>query len=389
MGRYLSLKKNWDGEIIWNEYGGKDSLNLLVNKNTNLIFPALSVSKDIWPLAKEYSYHVNPYKRFAQTLYVLLSISKAFRNLLASQFLSIHPCPESFSNICILPGNHSIRIINLDLNECLVLSKLGYRSDKLANAVLLRTSFSELPGPKIIDWDLSDGWYTEERIFGLPLNRLSNKDTQAKAMDEVRLFLNAMYDDTSELLPASKWFEAKFIQLDMAIEMLPVCYSYSIKKKIIDLKLHLTSLAENYTDPNYLLENANTHGDLQAANLLAPSDHSENNVYIIDWEYTGNRIRHYDAFVYNLDARSPHGLAQRINKLLHNETAMASIIAWCGSKTTVQHDTSLFVLTFIVDEFLFRLDDTTIPNLSEPSKGFLSFIDEAMRVNIFSRNYGS
>jgi len=364
-------------------------LNLLVNKKINLIFPALSISRDIWPLVKEYSYHANPYKRFVQSLYVLLSISKVFRNLFASQFLSIQPCPESFANVCILPGNHSIRVINLDLNECLVLSKLGYRADKLANAVLLRTSFSELPGPKVIDWDLSDGWYTEERIFGLPLNKLSNKDVQAKAMDEVRLFLNKMYDDTSELLPASTWFEAKFTQLDMAIEMLPVCYSYSIKKKIIELKSNLTSLAENYTDPSLLLENANTHGDLQAANLLAPSEHSEDNVYIIDWEYTGKRIRHYDAFVYNLDARFPHGLAQRINTLLNNETAMASVLAWCGTKADVEFDASLFVLTFIVDEFLFRLDDTTIPNLNEPSKGFLSFLDEAMYINIFSRNYGN
>jgi hypothetical protein len=34
------------------------------------------------------------------------------------------------------------------------------------------------------------------------------------------------------------------------------------------------------------------------------------------------------------------------------------------------------LLTFLFDEMLYRLDDTTVPNLHEPSEGFLTFMDE-------------
>ena len=43
-------------------------------------------------------------------------------------------------------------------------------------------------------------------------------------------------------------------------------------------------------------------------------------------------------------------------------------------------DLNDLVLIFLVEELLFRLDDTGIPNLKEPSKGLIHFLDEVRAV---------
>jgi hypothetical protein len=43
----------------------------------------------------------------------------------------------------------------------------------------------------------------------------------------------------------------------------------------------------------------------------------------------------------------------------------------------------MLLVAFLFDEMLFRLDDTSVPYLNEPSGGFLTFMDEI--TNIFVR----
>ena len=46
------------------------------------------------------------------------------------------------------------------------------------------------------------------------------------------------------------------------------------------------------------------------------------------------------------------------------------------TKEISQSELRLLIIIFIIEDFLFRLEDTTIPNLKEPLKGFLDFLKE-------------
>lgn len=377
LAKFLSQKKGWEGDIEWGLFKN-NSLNLFVNEHINLIFPAKISSKEIKFLAKEYEYHPNIFIRIMQFSYVYLCLNRFLRNIFASNTLSITPHPTNFSHICILPGNHSIRVVDLNANECVVLSKSGYGLKKIKNTICLRTDFPNIPGPKILDWNSDEGWYVEQRIFGLPLNRQSNNVVKFKAMESAREFLCSMYDSTRKFVSLKSWLILKFQQMRSAVTLLPDCYGLDAKKKLDYVFFQLTNFFSKHEGADQMIEICITHGDFQDANVLVPVE--SEGVYIIDWEYGGERCRHYDSFVYNLNARSPLGLATRVDALCKESSNIEKLIDWCGMETHCDGDRNsyrfMLLLTFLFDEILYRLDDTTVPNLHEPSEGFLTFMDE-------------
>ena len=169
---YLEKTSAWRGEIIWGEHGDSQSLNLLVNDKLNIIYPSSMVKKQLLPLVAEYSYSRNLLKSWAQKIYINLALSKWFRWLFFSRKLQITQVDLLPSNICILPGNYTNRIINFDDNECIVIQKTQFSSIRLENAIIIRSLYPDLPGPKLLESNLKQGWYREERIVGLPLNRI-------------------------------------------------------------------------------------------------------------------------------------------------------------------------------------------------------------------------
>jgi thiamine kinase-like enzyme len=130
-----------------------------------------------------------------------------------------------------------------------------------------------------------------------------------------------------------------------------------------------------------LVDIVQSHGDFQPANILIPTVSDQRSVYLIDWEYTEKRCRCYDAMVFELHSRYPIGLASRISQWLSDENIAYQSIKWCGLDKTESF--SRYVMaTFMLEDLLFRLAETTIPKLQEPNKGFLSFIDELLSVNL-------
>ena len=373
LAKYLLSQEGWEGTIDWGLFQ-EDSLNLIVNKHINLIYPSKIPSKEIKFLAKEYAYHSNLIIRLIQKFYIFLCLSRFFRFQLASNVLSIKPRPNKFSDICILPGNHSIRVVDLKANQCVVLSKSGYELNKIKNTIWLRTRFANIPGPKMIDWNIDEGWYVEQRIFGLPLNRHPDDKIIANTLEVAREFLCSMHQASSELVTIKTWTSIKFKQIDKAVMLLPECYSSHSREILNKVLFKLKNLSQRYVNTDLMIETSITHGDFQAANILIPVN--SDNVYIIDWEYGGVRCRHYDSFVYNLDVRSPIGLGARIDTLISQPENIEQLKNWCDLQPNINDDCSLLVFMFFLDEIIFRLDDTMVPNLREPSQGFLTFLKE-------------
>ena len=78
-----------------------------------------------------------------------------------------------------------------------------------------------------------------------------------------------------------------------------------------------------------------------------------------------------------LKSRSPNGLSDRISALIKSSKYERLGISWFNfSDDTDTHIIRRLILLFLVDEFLFRLDDTSLPNLEKKADGFIAFIKE-------------
>ncbi len=376
LGEYLKLKSGWEGKIIWGMHSSNDDLNLLVNTRLNIIYPVSMPKKKLMPFVAEYAYHKNLLRRLLHQIYISISLAPLLRHFFSSTKLHITKYAEYPRKICILPGNHSIRLVDLDLNNCLVLAKKEYGIKKLKNAISSRLAYPNLPGPTIFDFNIEEGWYLEERIIGLPLDRIERKAKINGAFFAAKSFMLRVYDDTAKSETALTWVKKKFKELDLAIEALPTCFKRQNVRDLQIIKGQLEALARISMDPEYLVPIALTHGDFQSANLLEPSVDKSKEVYIIDWEYAGRRCSHYDWFVYGLRARSLKGLASRVNFLLYCDVAERSKFFWFDFSKIDPSELRMLLILFLIDEFLFRLDDVSLPNLKHIPSGFMSFNTE-------------
>ena len=387
LGKYLQQTSSWSGEVVWGCHGSNNDLNFLVNAKLNLIYPVFTPQKDLIPLATEYAFHSNFIKRWAQNAYIFLALHPLLRRFFSSFKLHITDKSSLISNLCILPGNHTIRIISLDESECVVITKEGFGGEKLKNAASTRLSYPELPGPKVLFFENSVNWYVEERIFGLPIDRCANQREIDKALKAAKVFLRNMYNSTTSSVVAADYLKLKYTEIDDAINSLPECYQQSDIMEIIKIKTDLFDIATTVIKHDALILTSHTHGDFQDANILVPTNSDTREVYIIDWEYADVRCQHYDWFVYGLKSRSPKDLSGRINELMSDNDQSSDRIDWCELSGINSEELRVLVYLFLIEELLFRLDDTNTPNLSKKSEGFLLFIYELSVV--ISSNSGS
>jgi hypothetical protein len=376
ISNYFQQSSSWSGEVVWGSHGSDCDLNFLVNSKLNLIFPTSLPKKYLIPLAAEYSFHPHPLKRWAQSTYIFLALSPILRYFFCHEKLHITNKTCIPHNICILPGNHSIRLIDIDKSECVVIKKEGFSDDKIKNAALTRLSYSNLPGPKILFYDKENSWYLEERIFGLPINRCEQPHAINISLSATKRFLKNMYQKTSNSVNAAVYIEQKFNEIDIAISSLPKCYEQADAAYLRNIKTKLFNLVTNIIENKFFISIAYSHGDLQDANILVPSFNDTRKVFIIDWEYAGVRCQHYDWFVYGLKSRTPKGLANRITKLINTNYHLRTQIDWYNFSGIYSHELKVLIYLFLIEDFLFRLDDTNIPNLPQKSEGFLTFVDE-------------
>ena len=373
---YFRSSKQWEGDIHWGLHGNRYDINLIVNSRLNLIYPITLPTDQLIPLVAEYAYHINPLRRWAQKLYIRVTLAPFFRRFFSRTKLHITKKFNLPCEFCILPGNHSIRVVDLHLDQCVVIQKKTFSASKLANTVSARLAYPDMPGPKILDSNIADGWYIEERIVGLPADRSGSEERIKKSLSATKNFLMKMYNDTTIFEESFAYIDKKFKAIDVAIDSLPACYQNLDLDYIKETKSRLVKISDSVLKKNCTVQVSQTHGDLQAANLLVPTNDVTRDVYIIDWEYAGMRCCHYDWFVYGLRSRAPNGLASRVEFLLKCDSHKRSKIDWYDFSKESFSRVKVLVVLFLIEDFLFRLDDTSLPNLSEIPVGFLSFIKE-------------
>ena len=346
----------------------KSNNALLVNHKLNVIY-SKNIDRDkLRAIVSEYAYHPNILRHFLQKCYIKLASNIYFERLFVKMRVEVKPWTSSLDDFCIIPGNHSIRIIDLKLSICRVVIKDGHNTQFINNEIYLRENYSFLPIPKLLNVDSLGLWYEEVQISALPLNRIENQDIKDKALLRAQKSLLSLYARTLIKVNIFSYLEAlQRTSTDLIIK-LPKVYIQKDKNKI-DFILGLLMVDLSKLD-DYEINLVLSHGDFQPANILV--DNTDQELYLIDWEYSYKRSIYYDALVYESHCRSPKGLSERLGLILNGAD---SAYDWCVENTSNKL-IKMDLVVFLIEDLIVRLSELQIPNMINKNDGFEVWLNE-------------
>ena len=175
---------------------------------------------------------------------------------------------------------------------CVVILKDGFNEKFIKNEINIRKEYPYLPIPKLINYNINNLYYEEERIVGLPYNRVPNEDIRNKSLNKILKPLLKLYKETHVVIEKNNYVNILRKDFDFAIDNLPPVYKSEDKQKIIML---FNEISRSITANEINL--AVTHGDFQPANLIIDSS-SKYRSYVIDWEYSKQRHFFYMMILY-------------------------------------------------------------------------------------------
>lgn len=369
---YLTNNFDWEGEISWISLSRISTHNyFLVNKRLNLIYPTYLDRAFLDPFKMEYVYHKNPIRHTLQKFYAKMATSSPLESILSTSVIEIDPWLEELGNWCILPGNHTIRLINFRTNSSEVIHKAGFNRIFIENEIKIRSEFAHPSIPKLIDYDIENGRYKEEKIQGLPLNRYSDQKQKFLAFRSSLDCLRKLHNETRQSIDLQEWLyvlvkKLLTIEFDLRNEETDKLWS-----EIFKISKQLSSIVEK-KGSSYITTTI-THGDFQSANILHYSKNKK--TYLIDWEYCGRRFYLYDYYVYFYNSRFPRGLANRIKQK--------------NAKCDIEYDfdqgiydllklnsTSWVFALLLLEDLIVRLGELYVPAPSVNNKGLGIFLDE-------------
>ena len=370
--RYLFEVFNISATVNWRN-NTKDSNFLLVNPKLNVIYSKNIDRAKLKLIVSEYEYNPNLVRRFLQKIYIKLSISTYFEHLFAKTIVSVSPWIESFDEVCIVPGNQSIRIINLETLTARVILKEGFSSQSIRNEIYLRQKYKFLPIPKLLNVDTQSLWFEELQVSALPFNRIDNQTIKDKILIDVKRNLLKLYSETTIKIDIKNYVKSLYETCDNFITKLPEIYTKFDKKEIRDFFILLNETVKNF--PDRTIDLVQSHGDLQLGNILVGDNNSE--LYLIDWEYTEKRSIFYDSLVLATDCRKPKGLAKRIKTILDGADLSWN---WC-IKTDGFRLSKCELAIFLIEDLIVRLSELNIPNLIIKDNGLDLWLKEVKKMD--------
>ncbi len=217
------------------------------------------------------------------------------------------PCAD---DILVVPGNQRLRLLDFRNTKSRVLLKNGANDHAIRNEVRIRGGDHTGPFPLLTAIDPGFTWYEEPLIEGFTLPRCPpwhSKDRYTKAA----------------LQAIARWHEATSSDVRTADYVRELCER--VGTRATDFRERFSTVDPPHdwgqrlaaiADAESVAELALTHGDFQPGNVLI--DTAQDRALVIDWEYSAERSRDYDAFVWGLRARAGRGLATRIARYVRS-----------------------------------------------------------------------
>ena len=360
---FLKLKYGWYGSLGFDFKEG--SRVYIMNDLINVVYDNNINRSLLSPLVAEFSWHKNFIRRNLQKAYTYFAIRSPFESLFCTCSFYITVPVGLIPEIVIIPGNHSFRIIDLDSDTCFVICKMGFNKEFLINDVTIRKNYPWLNSPKVYFLNESDGYYEEERVVGLPLNRLSCVEKRQYCLNICFKDLVKLYKETN----TSVSFEEYALSLQNSIEAYLVRLNFkvsnNVKNKIKFIVSNVLQKIKEVQDSD--LQLALTHGDFQPANILC----GDNNVWLIDWEYGKKRSVFYDALTFLLESRFSNGLSDRLVAIEKTGLDEKPHNNWVG----FDYENS-YLYVFLLEDISLKLEEVTSEHIHDKDNILSPYISE-------------
>jgi len=352
-------------------------IDYIINDYLNIVYPSNINRSDLTDLVSEFKYHRKLYRRILQSVYIFLAIRWPFEKITSSELISI-PIPyDARSRWVFIPGNHSIRVVDLNNNRCFVFLKTGFNKKFINSDAQIRLQYPWLKAPKV--FQQKNDWYEEQRVVGLPWNRLSSDGLKKEVIDKVQEQLSKLYLQSTVKISASNYISK--ICNDI-LSLLIVSFSSlsdESKVSIRNFVSELEFLFDNYYgDIN--IDLVCTHGDFQPGNILC----SEDDFWIIDWEYSDQRSIFYDALVFDLECRSPSGLSARLDEKINKIGDINAYLGWTGSVLNIEK--KYYFPIFFIEDLLLRMNEVSVDAIHVKSNDLSAYLDELPVIQTILKN---
>jgi len=342
-------------------------IDYIANDYLNIVYPSNINRADLTDLVGEFKYHRKLYRRILQSIYTYLAIRWPVEAVASSELISIQMPYEARNRWVFIPGNHSIRVVDLNNNRCFVFLKTGFNNKFINSDAQIRLSHAWLKAPKI--FDKKNDWYEEERVVGLPWNRLSSEDLRKKIIVEVQGQLLRLYRQsaikTSVGEYTSKICNNILFLLNTSFSSLSDESKVIIRSFVNELRFLLGNCIGDIN-----IDLVCTHGDFQPGNILC----SEDDFWIIDWEYSDQRSIFYDALVFDLECRSPSGLSIRLDKKINEMNGINTYLGWTGN--TLNEENKHYFPIFFIEDLLLRMNEVSVQSIHAKSDALSVYLDE-------------
>ncbi|MDC1540914.1 hypothetical protein N8378_01170 [Candidatus Pelagibacter ubique] len=354
-----------------NPNSGYVNIEYVVNDHLNIVYPLTINRNDLRELVSEFKYHPKVYRRILQTVYTFLAIRWPLEIIASSKSVVISIPIDAKEKWIFIPGNHSIRAIELEKNRCFVFLKSGFDKKFIKTDVNIRSKYKWLKTPKVIQQ--KNSWYEEQRVVGLPLNRLSSIDLKKKVIIGAQNQLSKIYQKTATRINIKDYVPQLCVSilsmLDTSLYELSDREKYIISNFVGKLNLILIN---SFGDMN--IDLAITHGDFQPGNILCTKD----DFWIIDWEYSNQRSIFYDALVFDLECRFPLGLGTRLNKKINELASRKDYLKWTGKP--LNSNKSYYFFVFFLEDLLLRMDEASTKIIKNKSEVLSNYLTELLMI---------
>lgn len=309
-----TLASDWSrisGREVRVDPGAQNGAQEWVENRVLSAFHTRDASREVRAFMRDlYRFTPSKLRTLPQLAAVTIASSSIAAKHLTRPAFWVAPPSLAAAEMLIVPGNERIRIFDFDRQRARVVLKHGLDTSGTKAELALRA----VAAPQWLTIEASDPdglWFEEPLLNGYTLPRCPPWYPHGRLRSAADELLNELHHRTASATAARTYAEQVGAALPAAVDG--------------PLRDALMMEAARASD----VELVQSHGDYQSGNVFV--ERSTRRVVLIDWEYSGQRQRGFDALVLQLDSRHPIGLAARLIAFV--ERGLATPLLGSGFET--------------------------------------------------------
>ncbi len=266
------------------------------------------------------------------------------------------------SNTMIMPGNRRFRRFDFATNQVWVTPKVGFDDAGIPNECAFRTR-PDLPDFVPPCHPVDETAFVEPLIQGAPPMRLYSPVERLSAQIAAKNALISLQQIDRQTSSTRDYLQRLNTDIERAAA---AAQNHFASLNLASLpKLMNWARTQLSTLDNLIV--CRSHGDFQPSNVVVATDHQ---LFLIDWEETAIRSAAYDAMVWELNARAPKGLAQRLHAFMRDNALCPKTLR------PLNISRAQCVAIWLLEDIVWRLTAEVRPPIQTIPAGLTTFLAE-------------